>query len=171
MSFSLLGGSARGVSQLCFTCHPLKCSSNGEARPVFRFEEKLGHPIWDIPQMSWWSGEGLKERAGLGLYIPPPCSKPGLCPLGHFHPTGQEDMAKSPLPQSPTLEALLLVESVHPPGTGALVPSPGIGTLSGLSVEDSGGDTEEHSDETGRFLTQVNVCRARTLTSSSVKWA
>lgn len=63
------------------------------------------------------------------------------------------------------------MESVHPPGTGALVPSPGIGTLSGLSVEDSGGDTEEHSDETGRFLTQVNVCCARTSTSSSVKWA
>lgn len=75
-------------------------------------------------------------------------------------------MAKAPLPQSPALEAFL---PVRPPGSQALLAFLGIAT--GLSVVDAGGYTEEHSDETGRLLTQVNVCHVRTPTSSSVKWA
>lgn len=75
-------------------------------------------------------------------------------------------MAKAPLPQSPALEALL---PVHPPGNQALLTS--LGIVTDLSVVDSGVYTEEHSDETGRLLTQVNICHVRTSTSSSIKWA
>lgn len=75
-------------------------------------------------------------------------------------------MAKAALPQSPDLEALL---PVHHPGNQALMTF--LGIVTGLSVVDAGDYTEEHNDETGRLLTQVNVCHVRTSTSSSVKWA
>lgn len=75
-------------------------------------------------------------------------------------------MAKASLPQSPALEALL---PVHPSGSQALLTS--LGIVTDLRVLDSGGYTEEHNDETGSLLTQVNVCHVRTSTSSSVKWA
>lgn len=75
-------------------------------------------------------------------------------------------MAKAPLPQSPALEALL---PIHPSGSQALLTS--LGIVTDLRVLDSGGYTEEHSDETGSLLTQLNVCHVRISTSSSVKWA
>lgn len=41
---------------------------------------------------------------------------------------------------------------------------------SSLSVEDSGGYSEEPCDETFRLLIQVSICSASTSNSSSVKW-
>ncbi|MXQ81485.1 hypothetical protein E5288_WYG005967 [Bos mutus] len=84
-----------------------------------------------------------------------PCSeKPGdrKQPYDPLLAKVEKTMAKAPLPQSPALEALL---PVHPPGNQALLTS--LGIVTDLSVVDSGGYTEEHSDETGDALGWVEI--------------
>lgn len=69
-----------------------------------------------------------RDRAGLTNLTP--CSKMGLCPLGHFHPTGQEDHWEGfPSPVSGSS-----VESVHPSRRGTLVPSLGNKSMPLVSV-------------------------------------
>lgn len=56
------------------------------------FKQMLGHPVFDVSCSSdvLGSGEGLGDGAGLNPQISLPCSKLGLGPRGHFHPTGQQ---------------------------------------------------------------------------------